>query len=332
MPTPTPSDVHVNGLLGNVSIAYMQAASGFVADQVFPNVPVAKQSDLYARYDRADWWRNQFRRRAPSTESAGGGWKVDNTANYFCDVWSLHKDIDDDVRANADSVFNMDRDATEWLAQQAMIAREVTWAADYFATSKWTTDYNGAAAATTDEFLRWDDGSSTPINDVRQAADAIHLLCGLRPNKLVMGRQVWTELQDNDTITDRIKYSSTNTTPAIVTRQAVAAVMELDQILVMDGIQVTSEENPAFETSMTTAFIGGKNALLVYANSRPSLMTPSGGYTFSWTGRVGSSQMGTRVMRMRADLIKSDRIEAEMAYDQKLVCADAGAFLNGIVN
>lgn len=340
MPTPTAGDVHVNRPLTNISIAYMQAAAGFVADRVFPNIPVQKQSDRYFRYDRSDFWRNQFQKRAPGTESAGSGWKVDNTPTYFADVWALHKDIEDQIRSNADDPLNMDRDATEWLSQQGLIAREVTWAAKYFTTGVWSgqtgtagTDYTGVAATpSTNEFLQWNDANSTPISDVKGAADRIQIRTGMRPNKLVMGRQAWTALTEHPDIIDRIKYSSGNNNPAIVTRQAVAAIFEIDEIMVMDGIQVTTAENPAFETSMTTAFIAGKGALLVYAAPTPSILQPSGGYTFSWTGYLpGQGSMGQVVSRFRMQHLKSDRVEAEMAYDQKLVCADAGIYFATVI-
>ena len=67
---------------------------------MFPNIPVLKQADRYFEYDRSDFWRNTFGKRAPATESKGSGWKLRNDQTYFCDVWALHKDIDDQIRAN----------------------------------------------------------------------------------------------------------------------------------------------------------------------------------------------------------------------------------------
>lgn len=339
MPNPTAGDVHVNVPLTNISIAYMQDAAGFVADKVFPNIPVMKQSDRYFRYDRSDFWRNQFERRAPGTESAGSGWKIDSTPTYYATVWALHKDIDDQIRANADNPLNMDRDATTWLSQQAMIAREVTWAANYFTTGVWSgvtgstgTDITGVGSApSTNQVLQWDQANSTPIQDVKANSDLIHLLTGIRPNKLTVGRQVWTKLSDHAEIIDRIKYTSGNNNPAIVSKQAAAALFELDEILVMDGIQATSAENPAFETSKTTAFIAGKQALLSYAAPNASLLQPSGGYTFSWTGLLGAGGAGQRISTFRMEWLKADRVEGEMAYDQKLVSSDCGVFFTSIV-
>lgn len=337
MPNPTAGDIHVNRPLTNIAIGFMQKAEGFVADRVFPNVPVEKQSDSYFEYDRSDFWRDQFRKRAPGTESAGGGWKL-STSTYYAHVWALHKDIADQIRANTDAPINMDRDATNWLAMQGMISREVNWASNFFTTGVWkgvtggAQDVTGVSASPVgEEVLQWNDDNSTPIADIKAYSDRIWLLTGFRPNKLVIGRQAWTKLSEHPDIVDRIKYSSSPTNPTIVSRQAIAALMELDEVLVADGIQVTSPENPSFETSMTTAAIVGKKALLVYANPAPSLLTPSGGYTFSWTGYLGAGAMGQRISRFRMEHLKSDRIEAEMAFDQKVTCATCGVFFNNIV-
>lgn len=337
---PSNVDVHVNKPLTMISIAYMQDAKGFVADQVFPNIPVQKQSDRYFRYDRSDFWRNQYRIVAPSDETAGSGWKLDNTPTYFADEWGLHKDVSDSIRANADQPLDFDRDATLWLGQQAMISREVAWVSNYFTTSIWTgingtagTDVTGVSSApSTNQVLQWDNANSTPVQDVKANNDLIQIRTGYRGNKLVVGRQVWTKLSDHPELVDRIKYgTSSPTNPAIVSRAATAALMEIDELLVADGIQVTSPENPSFETSMTATFIAGKAALLAYAAPSPSILQPSAGYTFSWTGRAGSGPMGQRIKTIRMEWKETDRIEGKMAYAQKLVASDCGIYFTSLV-
>ena len=112
MPNPTASDVHVNAALTNISIAYTQEAGSFVADRVFPLLQVPKQSDRYFVYDKDDFFRSEAQLRAPGTPSAGSGFGIDNTPSYFADVYAIHKDVDDQIRANSDAAINPDRDAT----------------------------------------------------------------------------------------------------------------------------------------------------------------------------------------------------------------------------
>lgn len=330
---PTVSDVHVNQPLTNISIAFMQDASGFVADRVFQNIPVTKQSDRYYTYDRAYFFRNQMARRAPGTESAGVGYKVDNTPSYYADIWALHHDIPDAVRANADSVLSPDMDATNLLSQQALINREIQFTNNWFKPGVWTYDLTGvtsSGAYSSSQFIQWSTANSTPIEDIRHFITAVASTTGFRPNILTLGRQVWDVLQDHAEIIDRVKYGQTGnsqTTPAKVTREAVAALLELDEINVMDAIYETAAEG----LTATYSFIGGKNALLTYRPRAPGLMVPAAGYTFSWTGYLSAGPQGQRMSKFRMEQLKSDRAEIEVAYAQKLISADLGAFFGSAV-
>ncbi len=128
---PSRSDVHVDGPLGNVSVAFMQSQDAFVADKVFPNIPVSHQSDVYYTYPKGEFNRDDMELRAPGTESAGANYRL-GTDTYSAPVRALHKDIADQVRANADSPLSPDREATEFLTQKALINREVNFATNYF--------------------------------------------------------------------------------------------------------------------------------------------------------------------------------------------------------
>ena len=119
MYTPTPGDVHVNTPLTQISVAYLQNQTEFVAAQVCPIIPVTKQSDRYYVYNRGDFFRDQMQRRAPGTPAASVGYRLDNTPTYFADVWAEAKPIPDQLRGNADAVLKMDRDAVEFLSQRS---------------------------------------------------------------------------------------------------------------------------------------------------------------------------------------------------------------------
>jgi hypothetical protein len=90
MPQPTAGDVHVNAALTNISVAYIQSAEGFVADKVFPIVPVDQQSNFYYTYTQNDWFRDEAKPRAPGAESAGGGFSL-STATYSAVVEAWHE-------------------------------------------------------------------------------------------------------------------------------------------------------------------------------------------------------------------------------------------------
>ena len=331
---PSRSDVHVNRPLTNISIAYMQLRTNFVAGRVFPNIPVGKQSDAYFTYDRGEFNRDAMEERAPATESAGGTYKI-GTDTYYARVYAYHKDVPDQVRANQDDPIDLDREATEFVTLKGLIRREVTWVDSYFKTGVWTFEADGASARSTsfdptsqaaNDLVLWDDPSGTPIEDVRLLKRYMLEETGFMPNTLTLGRPVFDALVDHPDIVGRLDRGQT-TGPVMATRDSLAALFELETVLVMDAIRNTAKEGQ----DASHSFIGGKHALLSYRPVAPGLLTPSAGYTFSWNGYTGASDEGIRIKRFRMDHLESDRIEADMAYDQKLIAPDLGVFFNGMV-
>ena len=320
MPQPTVRDVHVNAPLTNISVAYIQSASAFIADKVFPIVPVDKQSDIYWVYTKNDWFRDEAKLRAAGTESAGGGYNVDSTNTYYCYPYAYHKDIPDQVRQNADSGIDVDRDATQLITQRLLVRRERIWAANYFTTSKWGKDYTGVAAGAVagTSFIQWSDyASSDPIGDIEAGRMYILGLTGFKPNTLVLGAETFSKLKNHPDVVDRYKYTNSD----VITAQMLAKLFEVDRLLVGEAIYATNEEGGTAAYS----FINGKGALLVYSTPSPSLLTPSGGYTFAWRGMSG---LGTaaKISTFRMENLKSDRVEGEYAFDCKLIASDMGVF------
>ena len=309
---PTAGDVHVNTPLSMISIAYLQNAMHFVA---FPNIPVTKQSDRYYTYDRGEFNRDEMQKRAPGTESAGGSYTLDNTPTYYADVYAFHKDIPDQVRNNSDAVLNPDREATEYVTHKALIKREKLWAAKHFINGVWTNNKTDA------DWQNATDGGE-PISDIRTGKRTVLESTGYEPNTLVLGKEVYDVLADNPDIIERVNAGQTPGNPAMGTLNAMATLFEIEKILVMKSIENTAKEGQ----TPVHSFIGGANALLCYSAPSPGLMTPSAGYTFSWTGATGAGDSGGRIKRFRMEEKESDRVEIQMSFDQKLVSADLGYF------
>lgn len=313
MPQPSMSQVHVNRPLTNISVAYMQQAQNFIADKVFPPVPVAKQSDRYFVYSISDFYRADAQLRAPATESAGSGYNLDNTPSYYAPVFALHKDVDDQTRANADDPLNMDRDATEFVTQQMMLKRELVWTTNNFKTGVWGTD--------TSPSTKWDNAASTPIEDITGAGINVAGATGFKPNTLVLSPRVYNALRNHPDVLDRIKYTMGG---AVATPQLLAQLLDVDRVLVPFAVVNSANEG----ATDSIDFIYGENALLTYAAPRPSIMVPSGGYNFTWTGLLGAGATGIRIKSFRMEHLSADRIEGEIAYDPKVVAPSLGVFFN----
>lgn len=312
---PTVSDVHIDRPLTDMSVAFMQDESDFVATRVFPQVNVTKQSNLYTVYPRGEWFRSVAKRRAPATESAGGGWSLTRDS-YFAHKYAIHKDIADEERVNSDEEIDMDRDATNWTTQQCMLIREIEWATNYFTPGVWS---NQSTPATL-----WSAGGSTPIEDIRAEIFNRKASTGYRPNKLVLGPQVWAVLQDHPDFVDRIGGGQTPGGPAVVNLGRLAEILELDEVMVAWGVQNTAVEG----ATDAIDFIMGDHALLCYAAPNPGLLVPSAGYTFAWTGLLGAGAFANRMKRFRMEELEADRVECELAFDTKMVADDLAHFFN----
>jgi hypothetical protein len=324
MPQPHVNSVHIDAVLTNISVAYMQAQSNFIASQVFPVVPVEKKSDKFFTYTKNDWFRDEAQRRADGTESAGSGYGL-STGSYSADVWAFHKDVGDQTRANADSPLNPDREAAEFVTSRLLLRQENQFVSDFFGTGVWGTDIAGVSGTPgSGEVKQWSDfANSDPIEDIEGGKEAVLSTTGFLPNTLVLGYQVARKLRNHPDIVDRYKYTSAQA----ITEDMMARLFGVDRVLVAKAVKATNNEG----ASGAYSFAFGKAALLCYVAPNPGLLTPSAGYTFAWNGVSGGLGATVGTSRIRMEHLRADRIEGEVAFDNKVIGADLGFFWNTIV-
>jgi hypothetical protein len=324
MPQPTSNQVHVDAILTNISVAYMQKAENFIADKVFPVVPVDKQSDKYFSYTKNDWLRDEAQVRTDGTESVGSGYNI-TTDTYFADVFAIHKDVGDQTRANADAPINVDREAAEFVTHRLMLRREIQFVQDFMADGVWGTSASGKASSpSTNEFIQWSNyTTSDPIDNIEDGKQTILGVTGLEPNTLVLSYEAFRTLKHHPDLVDRIKYTSSQT----ITEDMLARMFDIDRVLVSRSIKATNNEGATEAYSFTQ----GKSACLLYVAPNPGLLTPSAGYTFQWTGVSGGLGQTIGTSSFRLESLRATRIESELAFDNKVVGADLGYFFKDCV-
>ena len=329
MPQPTYSDVHVQAALTQISTAYIQDADKYIADKVFPNVPVQHQADKYFVFSKDDFFRDEAQLRADATESAGGGFNL-TTNSYSANVWAFHKDVGDQVRRNADPAIDIDIATTKFVTQRLLIRRDRFFMTKYMTTGVWGTDITGVASGPTgNQTIQWsDDANGDPFTDIANGQTAILQNTAYEANILVMGWQVYQALRKHPLVIDRIKY----TNPAYagtITPKLLAEAFDVEEILVSKGVYNSAQEGVAGSYS----FMMGKNALLCHRAPEPGLMVPSAGYTFGWEGFTGLNNLGVRTLQIPMPWLGANtvRTECEMAFDMQVVGSDLGYFFSGIV-
>ena len=325
MPLLTPSQVHIDQPLSNLTLAYVQEQTNFIADKVFPTVGVQRQSDKYYIYDRANMNRTgDVQKLAPRTEVNRIGQSISNDS-YFADVYGLGMDFDEQTLANEDAVLDIRSSGATTLVNRLLIHREEQFADTFFKTGVWGT-------SATPSNLWSDYTNSTPIADVTNARRAMQLKSGgFKPNTMVVGKEVRDVLVNNPAILSRLNGGATVTNTALITDAKLAEIFEVENFYVMEAVKNTGAEGLA----ESNAFIGGKHALLVHTPRSAGLMTPAAGLTFAWNNIPGVNNLGVTVESFSDDALRrqqvAEHIQVKMSYDMKIVGADLGYFFNSVV-
>ena len=325
MPLLTPSNVHIDMPLSNLTLAYVQEQSNFVADKVFPVVGVQRQSDKYYIYDRAGMNRSgDVKKLAPRTEVNRIGLALSNDS-YYADVYGLGMDFDEQTLANEDAMLEIRAAGAQTLVNRVLIEREEQFASSFFAAGIWGTD-------NTPSNLWSDYTNSRPITDVTTARRTMQLKSGgFKPNTMVIGKEVRDILINHPDVLARLNGGATVSNTALITDAKLAEIFEVENFYVMEAVKNGAAEGLA----EANAFIGGKNALLVHTPRTSGLMTPAAGLTFAWNNIPSVNNLGITVESFSDDALKrqqvAEHIQVKMAYDMKVVGADLGYFFEDVV-
>lgn len=324
MDYPGSGDVHVDALLTNVSVGYVNKV--YIAGTLFPTVLVVKRSDIVPKYTKSDWFRDTAKELTEREPAPVGGYNVDTSDTYYCREYGQAHFIGDARRANTDRPFDADRDGARFVSDKLLLKEERMWVSKFWKTGVWATDKVGGV-----DFTKWSTyATSTPIHDLRGFVRTVRRgLGGITPNTLTLGDLTFDVLADHPNLLDRIKYGSGSDSPAMVTPNLIAQLLSLGRVMV--GISMfTASPLGTAEGSVVYTPNWDDDAWLGYVAPRPSLFTPSSGYNFVWRTAMG----GPRFVKRRRDPIsdKGFLIEGYEYFDQKTVATDAGLFMDDAVD
>ena len=275
MPQPNVKELLVAGPLANVSIAYKNQS--YIGDRVFPVIDNVDPKAKIARYLKGAWFRDEAAIRAPGTRAARGGYPVDyidiNTKEY-----AFAKEVTDEDRRFAGRQgappLKPDQDALEFCADRIDLKKEVRVAALIKAT-----DWSGIGVGGEDAEGLWAASSSnTFLADITKGVEYIRARTGMRPNRLLLDFGTYNSLKQETTILNKIQY----TERAILTKELLAALLDLEEVLVGEVIVSTAKETKA-GTEFTATNVWEVNAgkgmgFLYYSPRSPGLKIPSAGY------------------------------------------------------
>jgi hypothetical protein len=296
----------VQGPLRDVSIQYKN--KNYVADRVFPIIENCPPLAKVATYGKGAFFRDEADVRGPGGQAKRGGYPT-GWVTIAPTEYAFAKEVTDEDRDVSALAFapplKPDQDALEFCSDKIDMSRERRTAATILAQT-WIDGTSGG----TDAAGAWAaGGSNTFLANIMTGIQAIKGASGFTPNRLLLDLKTFLSLKQEATILDKIKY----TQRGVLTADLLAALLELEEVIVGDAIYSTAKEKKD-GTDFTAAQIWEKNAgkgmgFLYYAPPAPGLKTPSAGYTC----RVPLQGASRRVTTWRENASHQDVYEvAEM--------------------
>ena len=319
--------------LTNLCLAFFQSARGFVSTRVFPTVPVALSSAHFYEFDKGDLARDNVSRKPEFGHVAPAIFgKRENF--YHCEVDQVITGVDqisalDYSRSNAPAVIDPRRSKIRFISEQMNIHLDRKWAARYFNADSWNNKYTGVDTTPTgNQFYHFDNENSDPVKFFNALSTRM-LIAGLRrPNKAVLGVNVFAALQTNASILERIKYQGSEANPADVTENVLAQLFKLKEIVIAEAVYNAAP----YGAEDDMKFICKPNdVLLCYTTDSPSIEEPSAGYTFTWD-MLGNGQWTAVQQYEGEESTHTEFIEGLLCTDPEITCADLGVYLTDAVS
>lgn len=273
MLAPFPIDPHLTG----IAIAYQNEA--LIAESVLPTVGVGKQDFRWNKYSVKDGFTipqtRVGRKSKPNQVEFGATEQSASTTDFALDAPVPNADL-----ANADNRHDPRGYAALRATQLIELDRELRTAAKVFDA----TQYAAANKTTLAGVSQWSDTTSDPIGAIMdQALEATAVM--MRPNVGLFGSEVWQKLRRHPKVIEAVKSTGGAITNGMVSKQAVADLFELEEILVGRSKQNTAN----IGQTETIARVWGKHALFFY---RDRLTNNEGGISFGYSAQWGERIAG----------------------------------------
>lgn len=327
---PQLANIHIDVALTNLSVAYVN--EDYVADKVFPVVPVEKRSDRYFLYNKDSFLRSSGvdkqgkpgSIRRPGARSTEVNFDV-STNPFYCEQLARNYAFTDAEARLADAPLQPGIDATIALTEMITLDNEVAVASKVMKRANYAASNKAQLSSGT---TSWAQNSQTagaftsfPISvDIPKAKKAVISSMVRSATHILLNYNASVTLSQNWEYLDKIKYVSKEG----LTNSGLAPVI--------GGLSViearTQKANSAENTSpVSTGFVWtddqGQDAALVYYRpaTAPSLKMVALGLTFEAPDDSVNAR-GFLVKRWREEWIDAEKIEVRTTRDWRFVATD----------
>jgi hypothetical protein len=303
-----------------ITLAYQNRR--LIADEVLPRTPVPSREFKWLQMGRDQMFtvpETAVGRKGQPNEVEFGGTE---TAGFVRD-FGLDDVVPNEDLESAPAGFDPLGTAVTGITELVALDREKRVADLIFNTNT----YPSANRSTLSGTSQWSDYSnSDPYTAIQTALDGMLM----RPNIGVIGRLAWSRLRVHPKITAALAPSATGNTSTSnaagqpATLQAVADLLELDQIIVGEAFINTAK--PGQTASLSRCW--GKHMAFLHQNPVATIRgnAVTFGFTAEWGNRVSGSMPEPKV-----GLRGAQRVRVGESVNELIVASDVGYYFQNIV-
>lgn len=326
---PAVSSVHIDRALTNLSIAYMNDT--FVADMVFPPLPVQKDSDKYFVYDREAFLRGSGfdalgklkSLRRPRTEAVEDEYTLSNNP-YFCEEYARRQLVTDKEQVMADAPLQPRMDATNVVTErlkidnESAVAKVACTTTNYPTAGKVTLTTGGSGTS----WASYTSTSSLPLSNIRDGKIQVRKSILREPNKALYTVDSAQTLADHPDIKELVKYVHADA----LSSSGLPKVLRGLETIEGSAQQATSAEGAA---TLTTGNIWADEnstavCLIFYTAPNDGPRTVHLGRTFDAKDAT-TGEVGITIRRYRDEPKKGEWVEGSMTRDWRHVALDGSS-------
>jgi hypothetical protein len=324
------SQLMVAELQSGWGLNYRQEQTNFIADQWFPMIGVDKIAGLFPKWGKANAFTPRAGTWRPGTTPAQGELKVDDPGVYACQRYAFEMPLDQDIPYVADPAYSIERMTTQMVSDVMQLNKELIIANSFFKSSVWSVDITGASSGETWEpgevttgetFRQFNDSDSDPLGLFKDCKLAIKKACGVKPNTLIMGEQVYEELRINSQLMSLFRNpQASEKVPEKLNEQMLARALDVEKIIVAGAMYNTAAPDKTVELD----WIFGKHMWLGYVDT-PGPMKLISGLNLAFNEPLGG--FDTAMVEVQDQHVHTTWYQGFQCWTPKIVANDAGMML-----
>lgn len=297
---------------------------GFIAPRVLPVFETPKVSGAIPRIPLEQLLQNRETLRAPKSGYSRGDWTFEELS-YVCREHGAEEVVDANLAAMYKDFFDAEVISGGRARDAVLRNHERAIAQMVFDTTTWT-----GAALTTGVGTAWTNhANATPVANVNGARNKVWEGTGLWPNALILTRHAFNELRQCEEIIDLIasQGAGSATKARDITTAQLAAVFDLDHILVAGGAQNTADKG---QSRSIASIWSNTMAMVARIAETNDIQEPCLGRTFHW-GEDGST-IGATMESYESPDVRGEVIRARHQKDDVILYKEAGHLLTGVMS